>query len=351
MTMEAALAVLGIQGVLGAYDNIRNHEFREGLPHRSSQGSELLLHAAREGFYLVLFPTMAWLEWRGWCAWLLGAVILAEIGVTCWDFVEEDRTRRLSANERVLHTVLTLNYGAFLALLLPELVRWSAAPAGLAIVDRGIWSWLMTVYAVGVLVFGIRELRSGLRMRRGARSSIPAPPHVIALGPALSDALRRFYEGAGTRRATGSAVVRTGGSLARLLLRSMGLGMADGPQPLCVVFEPDGGGELWHRDFGTGRFTSRIDVGVPGAGTIVELFGPFSFDIALVHRSESITWTVRRARLFGLPVPAAMTPRVAAREWMEAGQYRMSVEILLPGLGHLLSYGGTLERAAMHQAS
>ncbi|WP_338664819.1 DUF4166 domain-containing protein [Pararoseomonas sp. SCSIO 73927] len=350
MSIEAALAVLGIQGVLGAYDNIRNHEFREGLPHRSSQGSELVLHAAREGFYLVLFPTMAWLEWRGWCAWLLGAVILAEIGVTCRDFVEEDRTRRLSANERVLHTVLTLNYGAFLALFLPELVQWSVAPAGLAFVDRGIWSWLMTVYALGVLVFGIRELRAGLRMRRGAGSPIPAPPHLIALGPALPDALRRLHEGPGPRRATGSAVVRTGGSLSRLLLRCMGLGMADGRQSLCVVFEPDGGGELWHRDFGTGRFTSRIDVGVPGEGTIAERFGPFSFDIVLAPSSDSIAWTLRKSRLLGLPVPALLAPRVVAREWMEAGQYRMSVEIGLPGLGHLLSYAGTLERATMHQA-
>jgi hypothetical protein len=203
--MEPALAVLGIQGVLGAYDNIRNHEFREGLPHRLSQGSELVLHAARGGFFLVLFPTMAWLEWRGWCAWLLGGVILAEIGVTCWDFVEEDGTRRLSANERILHTVLTLNYGALLALLLPELVRWSDAPAGLAFVDRGIWSWLMTIYALGVLVFGVRELRSGLRMRSGVSSPILASPHAIALGSALPEALRRFHEGAGPRRAVGSS--------------------------------------------------------------------------------------------------------------------------------------------------
>jgi len=118
--MEAALAILEIQGVLGAYDNFRNHAFHEGLPHKSQQRFELLLHAAREAFYLVLFPTMAWMEWRGWLAYLLGAIILGEIGITCWDFVEEDRTRKLSANERILHTVLALNYGAFLALSRPS---------------------------------------------------------------------------------------------------------------------------------------------------------------------------------------------------------------------------------------
>jgi hypothetical protein len=53
LKMEAALAVLGIQGLLGAYDNFRNHEFREGLPHKSHQRLELILHSAREAFYLI----------------------------------------------------------------------------------------------------------------------------------------------------------------------------------------------------------------------------------------------------------------------------------------------------------
>src|ERR1700754_1330417 len=123
--MEAALILLSLQGVLGAYDNFRNHEFREGLPHRSSQSRELLLHAARQGLYIVVFPTMAWLEWDGFFAYLLATVIAAEIVVTCLDFVEEDKTRLLSRNERVLHTVLTLSFGAFLALITPVLLEWS----------------------------------------------------------------------------------------------------------------------------------------------------------------------------------------------------------------------------------
>lgn len=169
--MEWALAVLGIQGVLGAYDNFRNHEFQAGLPHRQSQWRELLLHSAREGLYCVLFPTMAWLEWRGWFAGVLAAIIVAELMVTCWDFVEEDRTRTLSANERVLHTLLTLNYGAFLALFVPVLLQWGSQPTALAVVYRGPWSWLMSIYSAGVLVFGLRELLAGLkhlRQRRGA---------------------------------------------------------------------------------------------------------------------------------------------------------------------------------------
>jgi hypothetical protein len=55
-------------------------------------------------------------------------LLVAEIGVTLLDFVQEDRSRVLPATERVLQTILAVNYGAFLALLVPQLALWSAAP-------------------------------------------------------------------------------------------------------------------------------------------------------------------------------------------------------------------------------
>jgi hypothetical protein len=346
--MNAALAFLGIQGVLGAYDNFRNHEFREGLPHRSRQRSELLLHGAREGCYLIVFPTMAWFEWRGWLSFLLAAIIVGEIVITCWDFVEEDRTRKLSANERVLHTVLTLNYGIFLALLAPEMLAWSHQPAAIVVVDRGVWSWLMTVYSLGVLVFGIREVSSGLAMRKQSRTGpLPALHNRIRDLPlhALPAPLRDFYCGAGIRTAAGPAEVRVGHGLARVLLQFIGLEMTSGRQHLIVSFEPDGTGELWHRTFTTGQFTSRFEVDDTSQHALIELFGPFSFYYDFTTDADSATWSLRRVRLFGVSVPAALAPRINAREWISPqGSYEMSAEVSAPLLGHLLSYSATLTR-------
>jgi hypothetical protein len=48
--------------------------------------------------------------------------------ITLWDFIEEDRVRRLPAGERAMHAVMGIVYGAFLANLVPEIVRWSAGP-------------------------------------------------------------------------------------------------------------------------------------------------------------------------------------------------------------------------------
>ncbi len=50
------------------------------------------------------------------------------MGITLWDFVEEDRVRALPSSERVTHTLLTLNYGALLAMLAPVLIGWARLP-------------------------------------------------------------------------------------------------------------------------------------------------------------------------------------------------------------------------------
>jgi len=338
--MTPALAVLSIQGVLGAYDNFRNHEFREGLPHRSSQRRELTLHAAREAAYCILFPTMAWLEWHGWLAWLLAAIIVGEVGVTCWDFVEEDRTRRLSTNERMLHTILTLNYGAFLALLFPELIFWAQKPANLMVVDRGAWSWLMSIYSLGVLLFGIREASAAIKLSKQATTSATTNPHKACTSDFdLAAELGALHSEVGLRRAEGTANVKIGSWPARLALRSIGLDMSSGLQNVSVTFEPDGDGELWHRDFSTGSFTSRFERDPCNAHGLIELYGPFAFRYELVASNGRIEWQLCQTHLFGITIPRGMAPRISALEWLDQhAQYQMTTSVTMPLLGHVISY-------------
>ena len=64
--MIVALWLLGIQGVIGAFDTVYYHEWRARLPARGKQAaSELKLHAARDFFYAVLFATLPWIAWHG----------------------------------------------------------------------------------------------------------------------------------------------------------------------------------------------------------------------------------------------------------------------------------------------
>ncbi len=164
--MKAALALLTLQGLLGAVDSLWNHELKVKLPGRPTARRELALHALRGTLYAPVFLVFGWLEPRGWLALALAAVVLIEIIVTLLDFVEEDRTRVLPANERVLHTLLAVNFGAFLALAAPALFHWEQQPTEAVIVDRGAWSWVMSLYALGALAFGLRDALAARRLSR-----------------------------------------------------------------------------------------------------------------------------------------------------------------------------------------
>jgi hypothetical protein len=136
--MISALWLLGIQGVIGAFDTVYYHEWRARLPARGRQAaSELKLHAARDFFYAVLFATLPWIAWHGTWVVVLASVLVAEIILTLTDFVVEIAVRKqlgdVYAGERVTHAVMGILYGAMVANLIPVLLRWWALPTALAI--------------------------------------------------------------------------------------------------------------------------------------------------------------------------------------------------------------------------
>jgi hypothetical protein len=168
-TMNSILWLLIFQGCLGGFDVMWNHEWKERLPAQASAALEQKIHGVRELFYAVVFAGLAWYEWRGVWAWIFFTVLGIEVLLTAWDFVVEDRTRRLSPTERVTHLVLSMVGGAYVALLLPVLIAWSRLPSMLAAADYGLRSWVLTLFATGVFAWGLRDLLSGLRLS-GARA-------------------------------------------------------------------------------------------------------------------------------------------------------------------------------------
>jgi uncharacterized protein len=163
--MNAALTLLAIQGALGAFDTLYYHEYKLRLPARPLARRELLLHALRDFAYASLFTTLGWVSWNGALAWALAAILLIEIIITLADFLEEDRTRKLPAGERVTHSIMGILYGLFLAFLVPELWGWSKLSTGFAPADHQNLAWLLTALGIGVLLSGIRDLVSSRRGR------------------------------------------------------------------------------------------------------------------------------------------------------------------------------------------
>jgi len=163
--------LIGIQIVMGAFDTFYHHELTERLAWRPSQRHELRLHGVRNLLYALLFLVLGWLEVYGLLAMLVIAVLVVEIVITLMDFVEEDLSRKLPASERINHTLLAINYGAILILLLPVLCEWAARPTGIA-PAYAVLSIAATVCAVGAGLFGVRDFAAAARL--GRMTSTPA---------------------------------------------------------------------------------------------------------------------------------------------------------------------------------
>ena len=165
--MFAAFVLITIQAILGGIDNFWHHEVTERLPARRSAAGELSLHAVRESLYAFIFIGLAWFRWQGHWAFLIAGVLVLEIVVTLADFVIEDKTRRLPPFERILHTVLALNYGAVLAVLVPSLVAWSSLPSAVLRTSHA-FSWIFTAFGIGLVVWCLRNGIAVLSLRRPA---------------------------------------------------------------------------------------------------------------------------------------------------------------------------------------
>ncbi len=166
-----ALQLMAVQGLLGAFDTLYHHELTEALPRRAGAARELSIHAVRSTIYAGLFIGLAGWEWHGVWALVLLAVFGVEIVLTLWDFVVEDRTRLLPATERVTHTVLAMNGGAFIMLLVLAMPGWLAQPSAFAWAPHGWLSVFLALCGVGVGLSGVRDGLAAHRLRRAATGS------------------------------------------------------------------------------------------------------------------------------------------------------------------------------------
>jgi hypothetical protein len=150
--MSWFFSLITVQALVGGLDNLWHHEITERLPARRTAASELALHAARELVYSFVFIALAWFRWQGYWVMLIAFALALEIVITLADFIVEDRTRRLPAFERVLHTILAVNFGAALAVLMPVLATWWGMRPGVFVESHGMFSWIFTfLSAVPVL--------------------------------------------------------------------------------------------------------------------------------------------------------------------------------------------------------
>lgn len=163
--MLLALQLLLAQGILGTFDTLYYHEYKLRLPAQSHARNELRIHALRDFVYAILFGAIGWVTWDGLFAWVFALLLIVEIVLTLSDFLEEDRTRKLPPGERVMHAIMGIVYGLFLAYLIPNIWIWMQLPTGFGHVSYGLLSWVLSAMAAGVFFSGVRDMVSAQRQK------------------------------------------------------------------------------------------------------------------------------------------------------------------------------------------
>ena len=161
--MRIAIWLLLLQASLGAFDTLYYHQYRLNLARGVHARMELRLHASRDFAYAIIIGSLGFVTWQGAFAWVLLGLLLSEICITLWDFIEEDKIRRLPAGERAMHAVMGMVYGAFLAFLTPQMIEWSRLTTSFGASYHGFPAWMLLVLAASVFVSGIRDLLASAR--------------------------------------------------------------------------------------------------------------------------------------------------------------------------------------------
>ena len=177
---------------------------------------------------------------------------------------------------------------------------------------------------------------------------MPEPLYRRVLGPdfdRLPPEVRALHQVEAETRTQGACRIERGrGALSRLAGWLFGMPPAGESVPVEVVFQPRGEGELWRRRFGAHRLAS-FQAPLARRGWLAESFGPGRFLLEAEAGPQGLALLLRGVRVFGLPLPPALWPRIRAGERVEAGRFTFDVEIRLPLGGLLIHYRGHLTPA------
>ena len=166
MLSTPLMILISLHLLMGGFDTLYHHEFREKLAWKKSQAHELKLHGIRNFFYALIYLCLGVVTPTGLWAYALIAVLAIEMVITLIDFVEEDNSRKLPSSERVLHTVLSINFGAILALLIPKLWLLGSNSTALLIGWNSWWSGICVSASLLAVIAACRDLHASARLIR-----------------------------------------------------------------------------------------------------------------------------------------------------------------------------------------
>lgn len=157
--------------------------------------------------------------------------------------------------------------------------------------------------------------------------------------------IRNLHDIESCKRYRGEATVSRGCSLlARIVAWFVGFPSTGNQVSVTVDMQRTGDKEKWERNFDGHAFTSEISVGNGYLSQLIcEKFGPFKFGMALVLENDQLLYIPRRWTFLGIPMPKFLAPSGKMVETVDRGKFNFHVEIVLPVVGHIVTYKGWLE--------
>jgi hypothetical protein len=164
--------------------------------------------------------------------------------------------------------------------------------------------------------------------------------------PLLPDEIQRMHACGEPLQATGKFYVRHGRWPAAWIGWIMGMPAAGETVELTLKVTKQDSAELWERSFAGRPMVSRQSAGADGllierVGMTEVYFRVTVADGGLHLQSIAAAACLGRLRI---PLPGFLAPRISARESVheETGEIEVFVEVRLPILGQLITYGGSL---------
>ena len=160
----------------------------------------------------------------------------------------------------------------------------------------------------------------------------------------LPPQIRAMHDFHGRLEAVGRARIERGESwFCRLLAGLLGLPKAGDNVAFALVLENNREREVWHCNFSGVKLLSAHEVGRgKDAGLLIERFGPFSCPVHVPVVPNGLNHELRGIRLFGVPLPHFLWPRMLAGESVVDGQFVFDMTFDLPFFGRLIRFRGSV---------
>lgn len=161
----------------------------------------------------------------------------------------------------------------------------------------------------------------------------------------LAPRVRQVHGGASQRLRGTATVTRGDAVVARLICRAAGLPAPQRDGPVRIDLDVAVHGETWTRHFGASR-PMRSHLQARDA-LLVERLGPLRLCFRLRESGGAVVWQLQALSVLGIPAPRRWLTMVKARSAESAGRYTFDVQVVLPLIGHVIGYQGSVSAGAL----